>query len=131
LNESYASQAESVAEQYQAATDLDGVDRAQSLARRLRDRDARNDAIGNAESETPGDLLATLETEYAHARAANLDYVYSFYATAAENLRRAFLQSNDRAGADVMTEFLEKIKPASAPPPHATSAAKKHKIAAR
>jgi len=112
LNEAYASQADVLAGQYQSIPDLDGTDRARLFAKRLRDPDAKNDAVGTTGSDKPGDPLATLQTEYARARGENLANVYTFYATTAANLRQELLRTKDQAGAKTMTAFLEKIKPA-------------------
>ena len=116
LNEAYASQADALASQYQSILDLDGADRTRLFARRLRNPDERNDAIGTTGGEKPGDRLAALQTEYARARAENLNNVYTFYSTTAENLRRELLRSNDKTGAKTMTAFLQKIKPPSVTP---------------
>jgi hypothetical protein len=84
LNEAYAGQAEMLAQQLQSVANLEGVDRAKKFAKRLRDPDARND---------------------------NLNNVYVFYASTAESLRHELLRTNDQAGANIVSEFLAKIKP--------------------
>jgi len=122
LNEVYATQADALAQQFQAVPNLDGADRARRFAKRLRDPDERNDAYGPTGKEAAADPLAELQANYAHAREENLNNVYAFYATAAANLRRELLQANDQAGAKVLTEFLEKIKPAKAVAAQATPA---------
>jgi hypothetical protein len=131
LNEAYALRAEALASQSDSIPDLDGADRARSFAQRLRNPDERNDAIGTTGSDKPTDPLTMLQTEYARARAENLDNVYTFYSTTAESFRRELLRSNDRAGASVMTAFLQKIKPAGATPTASPGLAKKSKTSSK
>lgn len=114
LSESYASRADALAEQYRTATNLDGADRAQSWAKRLRNPDERESAVVADTNVPPGDPLVALQDDYAKSRQENLTMVYTFYATNATNLRKELLKQKDQAGADVLTTFLEKIKPAGA-----------------
>lgn len=127
LNETYASQADAVAQKYDAVSNLDGADRARQFARRLRDPDANNDGVGASEPGAATDPLAILQANYAGARAENLKIVYTFYSTSAENLRRELLKENDQAGAGVLTTFLEKIKPTRATPTAKPTPARKTK----
>jgi hypothetical protein len=131
LNEVYALRTDALAGQYQSMPDLDGADRARSFAQRLRNPDERNDAIGTAGSDKSADPLTMLQTEYARARADNLNNVYTFYSTTAESCRRELLRTHDQAGASVMTAFLEKIKPAGATPSASSGLAKKSKVSSK
>jgi hypothetical protein len=130
LNESYAVQADALAARLQAIPNLDGADRARSFAKRLRDADQNNEAIGASETGNASDPVAMLQTNYSQARTENLKNVYTFYTTAAGNLRRELLKENDKPGAEVLTTFLEKIKPAATPTP-SSSPAKKRKMPAK
>jgi hypothetical protein len=131
LNESYASQADELAKQYQAIPNLDGADRSRQFAKRLRNPDENNELPGISADEKSTDPFTVLQSHYVSARAANLKIVYTFYSTTAENLRRELLRTNDQAGADVMTTFLAKIKPASATPTAKAGAAKTRKTATK
>ena len=111
LNEAYAGQADMLAQQFQAVANLDGVDRAKKFARRLRDLDARNDIYSGLANGGISDPVAELQGNYAQDRTANLNNVYVFYASTAESLRHELLRTHDQAGADILAEFLAKIKP--------------------
>jgi len=131
LNESYALQADALAKKYQAIPNLDGVDRARTFAKRLRNPEESNEALVTTGGDSATDPLAILQAHYASARAENLNNVYAFYSTTAENLRRELLKTNDQAGADVLTTFLEKIKPAGVVATGQASPAKKRKTPAK
>ncbi|HEY3900800.1 MAG TPA: hypothetical protein VGM54_19475 [Chthoniobacter sp.] len=111
LNEAYAGQAEMLAQQLQAVSNLEGVDRAKKFAKRLRNPDERNDIYSGLANGGINDPVAELQGNYATAREANLNNVYVFYASTAENLRHELLRTKDEAGANVIAEFLAKIKP--------------------
>jgi hypothetical protein len=111
LNEAYAGQAEMLAQQLQSVANLEGVDRAKKFAKRLRDPDARNDIYSGLANGGINDPVAELQGNYAQARTANLNNVYVFYASTAESLRHELLRTNDQAGANIVSEFLAKIKP--------------------
>ena len=131
LNESYAVQADALAQKYQTIANLDGADRARAFARRLRNPDEVNEIQAASGSDTVTDPLAILQAHYASARAENLNNVYGFYATAAGNLRRELQKANDQAGAAVLTTFLEKIKPTGVTAAAPASPAKTRKAAAK
>ena len=111
LNEAYAGQADMLVQQFQAAANLDGADRARQFAKRLRNPDERNDIYSGLARGGINDLVAELQGNYAQAREANLNNVYVFYAATAENFRRERLRINDQAGAKILSDFLAKIKP--------------------
>lgn len=118
LNQSYAGQADEVAKHYQAIPDLDAADRARTFAKSLRGSEDSTDLRMLSPSNTSNDPLATLQANYAQARQANLANVFTFYTTAATNLRNTLLQAKDKDGAAVCTAFLDKIK-GDAPTPAA------------
>ncbi len=129
LNEAYAAQADALAQQLQSAANLDAADRARGFARRLRDPNEKNDVYAAmAASAAPADLLAQLEANYGRSREENLRNVYLFYATSAASLRQELLRTKDQAGAAVVGEFLQKIKPSPSPQP---SPAKPHTASAK
>ncbi|MDR3403812.1 MAG: hypothetical protein P4L99_15045 [Chthoniobacter sp.] len=130
LNESYALQADALATKYQAIPNLDGADRARTFAKRLRNPDETNEVLVPT-SDSATDPLAILQAHYASARTENLNNVYTFYSTTAESLRRELLKTNDKAGADVLTTFMEKIKPAGVPATAQASPAKTRKTPAK
>jgi len=111
LNDAYASQADLLAQQFQAVPNLDGADRAHQFAQRLRNPDEKNDIYEAVANDAVNDPLAALQANYGRAREENLRNVYIFYASTAESLRRELLRMNDQAGANVLAEFLAKIKP--------------------
>lgn len=127
LNESYAAQADELVKRFQAASNLDGTDRAKTFARHLRDGDQNNEVVDPLPGTNASDPLAVLEANYAQSRAENLKNVYVFYATAAANLRKELLKENNKAGAEVLTTFLEKIKATVATPTPAAAPKKKKK----
>ncbi|MEI9894354.1 MAG: hypothetical protein WDN28_10840 [Chthoniobacter sp.] len=131
LNESYALQADALAKQYQAIPNLDGADRARTFAKRLRNPDETNDVLSGSSSDSAADPLAILQAHYAAARAENLNNVYTFYSTTAENMRRELLRTKDQAGANVLATFLEKIKPAGTAATSQASPAKPRKTPAK
>jgi len=131
LSEVYATQADALAQQFQAIPNLDGADRARRFAKHLRDADDRKDAAEAAGNPAPGDPLAELQANYARAREENLRNVYIFYASAAENLRRELLRTKDQAGAKVLTDFLAKIKPSAPTVADAATSPKPHSQASR
>jgi hypothetical protein len=112
LNEAYASQADMLAQQLQAASNLDGVERAHQFAKRLRNPDERNDIYAGLANGGVDDPVAELQGNYSRVRTTNLNSVYVFYAATAENLRHELLRTKDQAGANIISEFLAKIKPA-------------------
>lgn len=128
LNQSYAGQADVLAQQYQAIPNLDAADRARTFARNLRGPADSTDLRLMSPANASNDPLATLEANYAQARQINLQTVYTFYTTAATNLRNELLRSKDKDGAEVCTAFLNKIKadaPTPTPAPKATPVKKK------
>ncbi|HSI14319.1 MAG TPA: hypothetical protein VK961_19875 [Chthoniobacter sp.] len=126
LNQSYAGQADELAKQYQAIPNLDAADRARTFAKNLRGPEDSTDLRMMSPSNTSNDPLATLEANYAQARQVNLLTVYTFYTTAATNLRNELVKGKDKDGAAVCTAFLEKIKAdAPTPAPHTTPVKKK------
>lgn len=126
LNQSYALQADELAKHYQAAVNLDAADRTRTFAKNLRGPEDSTDLRLMSPANTSNDSLAILEANYAQARQANLQVVYTFYTTAATNLRNELLRSNNKDGAAVCTAFLDKIKAdAPTPPPQATPVKKK------
>jgi len=131
LNESYASQADELAKRLQAAANLEGAENARTFAKQLREADQNIEIVDPRSAEKQADPLAVLQSDYAHARADNLKNVYVFYATAAGNLRRELLKEKNTAGAEVVTTFLEKIKPTGATPTPAANPAKKRKTAGK
>jgi hypothetical protein len=112
LNEAYAGQADILAQQLQAASNLDGVERARQFAKRLRNPDERNDIYSGLAKGGINDPVAELQGNYARVRETNINYVYAFYTSTAENLRHELLRTNDQAGANILSQFLAKIKPA-------------------
>jgi hypothetical protein len=137
LNEAYAQQADALAKQYLTIPNLDGADRAQRFAKRLRELDLNHAPEGPAANTPATDPLSVLQSDYARAREENLHNAYVFYASTAANLRRELLRTKDQAGADVLTTFLEKIKPpdgtkhASATTPAQASPAKSRTVSAK
>ncbi|MEP6668291.1 MAG: hypothetical protein ABJF10_04015 [Chthoniobacter sp.] len=129
LNESYAAQADALTQKYQAISNLDGADRSRTFAKRLRDPAEVNEI--QVTGDNPNDPLAMLQARYASSRAENLNNVYGFYSSTAQNLRAELLKSNDQAGADVLTTFLEKIKPAKVTAAAPATPAKKRKVPAK
>lgn len=130
LNESYALQADELAKKFQALPNRDAADRAQTFAKHLRDGDQNNEVVDATAGANAADPLVALQSDYAQSRVDNLKNVYVFYATAAGNLRKELLKENNKAGADVVTAFLEKIKstaPAATPSTPKASPAKKRK----
>lgn len=126
LNQSYASQADELAKQYQAAPNLDAADRSRTFAKNLRGPEDSTDLRMVSPRNTSNDPLAILQANYAQARQLNLQTVYTFYTTAATNLRNELLRSKDKDGAAVCTAFLDKIKAdAPAPAPKTTPVKKK------
>jgi len=126
LNQSYASQADELAKRYQAIPNLDAADRTRTFAKNLRGPEDSTDLRMMSPSNTSNDPLAILEANYAQARQVNLMTVYTFYTTAATNLRTELLKSKDKDGAAVCSAFLDKIKAdAPTPTPHPTPAKKK------
>jgi hypothetical protein len=133
LNPSYAAQADELAKHYQSVPDLDAADRARTFAKSLHASEDSADLRMLSTSNSSNDPLAILQANYAQARQANLTNVYTFYTTAATNLRNALLQAKNKDGAAVCTAFLDKIKgDATTPAPVAkTSPAKKKKESAK
>jgi hypothetical protein len=128
LNQSYASQADDLAKHYQAIPNLDAADRTRTFAKNLRGPQDSTDLRMLSASNTSNDPLAVLEANYAQARQANLATVYTFYTTAATNLRNELLKSKDKDGAAICSAFLDKIK-ADAPAPAAQATPGKKKKA--
>ncbi|EDY19330.1 hypothetical protein CfE428DRAFT_3015 [Chthoniobacter flavus Ellin428] len=129
LNESYALRADELAKRLQGAANLEGAENARTFARQLRAADQNIEIVDARAVEKQADPLAVLQADYALARADNLKNVYVFYATAAGNLRRELIKEKNTAGADVVTTFLEKIKPGGTTPTPPASPAKKRKTA--
>jgi flagellar hook-associated protein FlgK len=127
LNESYASQADEMAKRLQAAANLEGAENARTFAKQLREADQNIEIVDARPGNKQADPVAVLQSDYAHARADNLKNVYIFYATAAGNLRKELLKEKNTAGAEVVTTFLEKIKPTGPTPTPKASPAKKRK----
>jgi type IV pilus biogenesis protein CpaD/CtpE len=129
LNESYALQADELAKKLQAVTNLEGAENARTFAKQLREADQNVEIVDARVGGKQADPLNVLQSDYAQARADNLKNVYIFYATAAGNLRRELLKEKNTAGAEVVTAFLEKIKPAGATPKPTASPTKKKRAA--
>ena len=110
LNQSYAGQADELAKHYQSIPDLDAADRTRTFAKSLHSSEDSADLRMLSPSNTSNDPLAILQANYAQARQANLANVFTFYTTAATNLRNTLLQAKDKDGAAVCTAFLDKIK---------------------
>lgn len=127
LNESYAVQADELAKRFQAIPNLDGADRARTFAKHLRAGDQNNEVVDALPGANAADPVAVLEADYARSRMENMKNVYGFYATAAANLRKELLKENNKAGAEVLTTFLEKIKMTVATPTPTASPRKKRK----
>jgi hypothetical protein len=126
LNQSYAGQADDLANHYRSMPDLDAADRTRSFAKSLRGPQDSTDLRMLSTRNTSDDSLAILQTNYAQARRANLLNVYTFYTTAATNLRNELQRSKNQEGAAVVTTFLDTIKAdAPKPEPQATPVKKK------
>lgn len=111
LDDAYAAQAEGLAEQFQATANLEGLEHARQLAKKLRSRQTVADIVDLDGRDSGNDPVIALQLNYVRARAENLQNVYLFYATTAASLRQQLLRTKDQAGAKVVAEFLEKIKP--------------------
>lgn len=131
LNQSYAGQADELAKHYQTVPDLDAADRARTFAKSLRGSEDSTDLRMLSPSNTSNDPLATLQANYAQARQANLANVFTFYTTAATNLRNTLLQAKDKDGAAVCTAFLDKIKGDAPTPAAKATPVKKAKTRAK